>query len=246
VNILLVNDDGIDSPGLRALTDVFGVKHCVTVVAPQRQMSGMGRSVTIYRGINCVRDENFCGAAAYAVDGTPADCVKFAFLNLGLKPDLVISGINKGENVGSDLLYSGTVGAAMEGSFLGSPSIALSCVWSEVDLPYRHIAEFVEKNLGRFLKCTGKDGVINVNFPNLPANKGIKVVKQGLFNIDEFYIADADGSYHLSGRQHEFLARQCDCDTKALFDGYITVTPLSHDITDHSRLACVEAIMKEV
>ena len=247
MDILIVNDDGIASEGLKALVEAFKVKHKVTVVAPQKQMSGMSRSVTIHKGLEHYENSTL-GVTAFAIDGTPVDCVKFASLVLDLQPDLVLSGINQGENVGCDLWYSGTVGAAFEGAFLNVPSIAVSCLceYDGQKLPFDYIAGYLEKNLDKFLKCAKPGSVINANFPNVAESqiKGLKVTPQGLYDIWQFYISDGSGSYRLNGGQHEFLSKQKDSDTKLLFGGYITVTPLVLDVTDHGRLAEVEEILK--
>ena len=238
MKILLVNDDGINSQGIRALANELEFNNDLTIVAPQQQMSGMGRSVTLHKGIKFDLDESYC-VEAYAVNGTPTDCVKFAILHLGQKPDLLISGINMGANTGTDIHYSGTVGAAMEGSFMGIPSIAISCCCNHGDktFNYEYIAKFVKQNLLKLYKCVKPARVLNINVPNVGEKdiKGIKVVRQGQQDFQEFY-EEVDGIYQLSPKINEIVKDMSDSDVKFMFENFITITPLSHDLTDYERL----------
>ena len=147
MRVLIVNDDGIDSVGIRVLADVFRRDNEVMVVAPMNQRSGFSHSITIGSEIDYVKAER--EYTAYAISGTPADCTKIGVLyfNDGAPFELVLSGINNGSNLGTDILYSGTVAAATEGATHGIPSIAISLEkWDCAESVYVEAAEFVKKN----------------------------------------------------------------------------------------------------
>ena len=127
MNILVCNDDGIEAQGIRILAEVLSRKHSVTVAAPDIEKSGVSHSLTFYTHISYEKVDFYGGLPAYKIYGTPADCVKFAVGNImKFKPDIVVSGINRGPNIGTDIMYSGTVAAAFEAAYLGFRAIAVS------------------------------------------------------------------------------------------------------------------------
>jgi 5'-nucleotidase len=240
--ILLTNDDGIRHPGLVAMYRELTKLGEVHVVAPETVQSATGHGVTISTPLLTDRvtvEETFTGIA---VDGRPADCVKLAVAQLlPRQPDLVISGINSGANVGINVIYSGTVAAAIEAAFLGLPSIALSLyLRKDVETDYKVAArrsiEVIEKILAAGLRG---GQVVNVNLPAVPANQqpaGIKIVRQ----CTQPWVDTYDRRQDPRGRDYYwnssvFTLRQTDEDTDvaALRDKFITVTPLQFDLTDN-------------
>ena len=200
MKILLVNDDGIYSQGILTLAYELMKEHDVTLVAPQHQMSGMGHSISYYDHVNFIKLNILDGADCYAVSGTPADCVKVA-LNLILKdkPDIIVSGINKGFNLGTDVLYSGTLNAALEGSVQGIKAIAVS---QEYDIEgFEFTSKLIAKNLKKFYSLLPYDAqtVFNINVPidNEKRIKGIKFCRVGVKIYDENYQFDNNLGYRL-------------------------------------------------
>ena len=167
--VLLTNDDGFAAPGIQKLMDMLSEKVNLLVVAPKKQKSGAGHSITLGADMQLEQMEDF----AFTLDGTPVDCAFFAFRKLiKEKPDLVISGINRGANLGSDTLYSGTVGAALYAAKQNVPALAVSLVSHEDDgAHYDSAVSIVEKVLdkGHWKEFSGR--VININVPNLPQNE---------------------------------------------------------------------------
>ena len=239
MHILLANDDGIFAPGLAAIYRELVGFGDVTVVAPAEIQSGAGHSITLREPL-VVNQVNVNGIfTGYSVAGSPADCVKLGILELAGRPiDLVVSGINGGANVGIDVYYSGTVAAAMEGAFYGIPSVAMSMV-SEEPMDYetgaQHCAAVLRKVLG-----LGHFEVININIPRLSQGKpkGVRIVEQSQNGCRDKYIKDRDAE----GRTVYMLATPAGyketrlSDVTELQDGYITVTPLHHSMTNHRKL----------
>lgn len=243
MRILISNDDGVDYPGLIALREaVDALGECV-VVAPAAPQSATGHSITLKKPLTVRRirigpDEH----DALSVDGRPADCVRLACRRLLGEPvDLVLSGINAGHNVGVNVFYSGTVAAAAEGAMLGIPSIAISTEALEPTVEaYRPVAKVARQVIEQLLTrgLTGGD-LINVNIP--PVAKpilGIRVVPQSTAGIEDIYHLhdrNAEGeSYRLSD-DYSFQ-HQPDSDVEAVAEGYISLTPLHVDMTNHDRL----------
>jgi 5'-nucleotidase len=237
MKILLTNDDGIFAQGLSAIYRELIKIGDVTVVAPADVRSGASHSVTFSKPMVCNKvniDDLFTG---YSLHGSPADCVKLAVLELHKEPiDLVISGINHGANAGINVYYSGTVAGAMEGGFLGIPSVSLSLSFEEpLDL---------EKAAGYFLRVIKhllplkKGEVVNINVPLLSKGepKGIIVAPQSSSGFDERYICQKNEvgqtEYLLTGKSH--LNDEESSDIWSLEEGYITVTALTPDMT-HKR-----------
>lgn len=238
MRILLTNDDGIFAPGLAAIYKQLIHLGEVVVVAPADSQSGASHSVTFFQPLACATAEIADLFTGYAVYGSPADCVKLAVMQLHAEPvDLVVAGINQGANVGINVYYSGTVAAAMEAAFLGIPSVALSLAF-ERKMDFDSAAEHAIDVMERLGPLQPRD-VINVNIPPLSRGepKGIRIVPQATSGFHEYYIpqgdAEARAMFQLAGggHRHEHLP----VDTTTLAEGYITVTPLRADMTDHVK-----------
>ena len=236
--ILLVNDDGIYSPGLLALYRKFRDEYDVIIVAPDREQSSVGHAITLSDPVRIhevVQDGKFFG---YAVSGTPADCVKLAVrVILKRPPNLIISGINQGANVGASLIYSGTVSAATEGTMLSIPSIAVSLDTRRPDADFSVAAEFTLEIAKKVLKFGLPAGVsLNINIPALPREKikGIRITRQAITYFDDFFERRIDPQgrtyYWMSGTMVE-IDRGEDSDLMALKEGYISITPIKYNLT---------------
>jgi 5'-nucleotidase len=242
MNILLVNDDGILAPGLAALHEAVRELGTVSVVAPDSPQSAAARSITLHVPMVCQQvhvDGRFWGTG---VGGRPADCVKLAVRELlGQRPDLVLSGINAGANVGVNIFYSGTVAAAAEGALLGIPSVAFS-LQGGGEMDFRRAAGHCRWVLQRLLEGVLQPGeLVNVNIPMLggPRPCGVKVVPQSTAAITESYSRKdgPDGQAVFQLREHfDYGPEQSETDVTALEEGYITVTPLKSDLTDRLRM----------
>jgi 5'-nucleotidase len=242
LNILICNDDGIDAPGIQALAQELKKIARVTVVAPDRQQSAVGHAITMNYPIRAVAFHKNGEFFGYAVDGTPADCVKLAvkFL-LKEKPDLLVSGINHGSNTAINIIYSGTVSAATEGTILGIPSIAVSLTtYAAADFSYaaRIAARLAQMVIERGLP---QGTLLNVNVPALPEKeiKGIKVTEQGKSSWDDTFDVRRDPAnreyFWLTGRMN-VTDTDPDTDQVAVMEGYVSVTPIHYDITDRDQL----------
>jgi 5'-nucleotidase len=238
MHILLTNDDGIFAPGLAAIYKQLIHLGEVLVVAPADSQSGASHSVTFFEPLACAKAEIDGLFSGFAVYGSPADCVKLAVMQLCQDPiDLVVAGINNGANVGINVYYSGTVAAAMEAAFLGIPSVALSLA-AEKEMDFDGAAEYGIEVLERLSPLEKRD-VINVNIPLLSRGdpKGIRVVPQATSGFHEYYIPRGDAEtktlFQLAGGGHR--QEHLPVDTTALAEGFITVTPLRPDMTDHEK-----------
>lgn len=235
MNILLVNDDGIYSNGILRLAEKLAKMHNVTVVAPQNQMSGTGHSMTLYGYVNFSKINILNGIECYIVSGTPADCVKVAVnLILTVKPDLIISGINKGFNLGTDIVYSGTVNSALEGAVHGIKAIAVSQEYGIKDFEFS--SEFVVKNLQKLFSLLPDDAqtILNINIPSDDVNtiKGVKVAKIGRKLFKENYAFEENLGFRAHCRT-TLADNTTDEDDVWLYDnGYITISPVKNDWND--------------
>jgi 5'-nucleotidase len=243
MRILVSNDDGIFAPGIKALAETLATEHEVYVVAPDRERSANGHALTLHKPLRAEEVDIFKGVkGSWHVNGTPSDCVKLAVgAMLDFVPDAVVSGINRGQNMGTDVMYSGTVSAAMEGTILGMQSIALSLA-SFSDMHYQTAANFA-------LLLTNKlksnelppKTLLNVNVPAVPEEqiKGAKLTKLGVHRyIDVFEKrTDLRGKhyYWFAGESMEYEDEE-DTDVAAVKQNYISVTPIHYDLTNHSFL----------
>jgi len=247
MNILLTNDDGIWAPGLRALHQALTqAGHHVTVVAPLTEQSAVGHAVTLSSPLRIkkVNDGPFQG---FGVSGSPVDCVKIALGTVyNLTPDVLISGINNGANVGVDILYSGTVAAATEAALVGIPALAVSVDdFNPVDLSPQaeYICDFIHRIDWKSLPARR---VLNVNFPHfpLPECKGLRLCPQTQAVYEDWY----DERIDPRGRRYYWLCGEIlpqnlepDTDRTLLTQGYITMTPLTFDFTDHELMGHLSA-----
>jgi 5'-nucleotidase len=238
--ILVCNDDGIFSPGIKALAEVASEFGEVVVVAPDRQQSAVGHAITMSVPLRANEMTVAKKYKGFAVNGTPADCVKLAHGNLlERKPDLVLSGINHGSNAGINILYSGTVSAATEGTILGYPSIAVSCTAypEQADLKG---AQEAARRVVKFVLDKGlpKGVTLNVNAPE-GEFKGIQWSRMADSRYVEEYEDRVDpfnrAYYWLTG-QFELLDEGNDSDIHILNEGNATVTPIQYDLTDYNLL----------
>jgi 5'-nucleotidase len=242
MHILLTNDDGISAPGLMAIYKQLTTIADVTVVAPNQVRSGASHSVTL-TPIICKEftvDGLFTG---YSVDGSPADCVKLAMMEIidrKAKPvDLVVSGMNYGANTGVYVHYSGTVAAAREAAFCGVPAIAISAAYHD-DLDFDEAAQAGFDVIKKLLPLKGKD-IITINIPDITSNgkpKGVKVIPNSTNCYDEKYSSTTcekgHTTYQYLGGPHTDEPGAM-ADTIALHEGYITVTALHVEVTDLER-----------
>jgi len=250
LRILLTNDDGVYAPGLQALRRELMKIGEVTVVAPAGEQSAVGHSITLLTPmiVQEVLDENQ-QPMGWAVEGRPADCVKLALLELLPEPpDVVISGLNAGSNAGINVLYSGTVAAAIEGAFFERPSIAVSLEYSKPQpLDFPRAAELARKVIEQILDhALAGDALFNVNIPSLERGpvRGVRVVPQNIAKYLETFVRRVDPRgrvYFWSTPSMTCPEPHPDTDVIAMAEGYITVTPLQFNLTDAVMLATMKA-----
>ena len=245
MRILLTNDDGVYAPGLRALRKELQNLGEVIVVAPATEQSAVGHSITLLTPLlvqEVLDDQDqFMG---WAVEGRPADCVKLGLLELvPAPPDLVVSGLNAGSNSGINVLYSGTVAAAIEGAFFRQVSIAVSLEYTKVKpLDFSRAAGIARKVIEQIVSHRPEAGsLFNVNIPSLEKGpvRGIRTVPQNIAPYTETFDRRVDPrgrTYFWTGPGLECPNPHPDTDVAALADGYVTVTPLQFDLTHHALL----------
>lgn len=238
--ILISNDDGIHSEGLKVLAEALSSLGEVVAVAPDREQSASSHALTMHRPLRLKQ----VAPGFFSVDGTPTDCILLAMHRVlgGRRPDLVISGINKGGNLGDDILYSGTVSAAMEGARMGITSFAVSLV-ARKDFRFQVACRFAQELARKLLGERGCSPVLlNVNIPNLAPEeiKGVRITRQGkrVYNGAVVEKTDPRGQkyYWIGGEEpgHEELRNS---DIEAVMEGWISVTPLRLDMTDEEAMA---------
>lgn len=235
VKILLSNDDGVSAIGLQTLAAKLSQIAEITVVAPDRNRSGASNSLSLEDPLRVKQTEK----GHYSVDGTPTDCVHLAVTGmLDHMPDMVVSGINNGENMGDDILYSGTVAAATEGRFLGFPAIAVSLA-TNGNNHFDTAAEIVKTLVAGFLKNPmSGDTILNVNIPDIPFSeiKGLKVTRLGTRHLAEPTVKSTDPRGRVIYWVGE-AGKQADAgegtDFHAVKNGYVSITPIKVDLTHH-------------
>ncbi|NLZ38462.1 MAG: 5'/3'-nucleotidase SurE [Firmicutes bacterium] len=247
MRILLTNDDGIFAEGLQTLAQEIKKIAETYVVAPDHEQSATGHAITMHRPLRAekVKYRHSPELPAWSVNGTPADCVKLAVeALLPHKPDLVISGINRGANLGTDVLYSGTVSAAIEGVILGIPAIAVSL--AEYHNPeYEYAAAFIAKLAPVFAKQAKREMILNVNVPCCPAEeiRGVSVNRLGVRHYKNPFEKRTDPR----GRTYYWLAGEIvdksedkDTDVVAVKKRKISITPIQIDLTNYAMLEDVK------
>lgn len=249
LEILVTNDDGYSAKGINTLANLLLKYGNVTVIAPEKAQSGMSVALSLAYKVRLhkisEREENGRRLRIYALTGTPADCVKMAmnsFFSIDNKPDLLVSGINHGSNASAASIYSGTLGAATEGSIYGIPSVGLSLSTDLKDPDFSHIGPYIEKVIENTIACPPKKGVyLNVNFPYVKREeiKGFKFAKQGMgMWIKEFHPSMEEGEEELYYMTGEFLDTDSsdNADHKVVSRGYISVVPHNIDTTDYGEM----------
>jgi 5'-nucleotidase len=249
--ILVVNDDGITAPGIKALIAVSKEFGDVVVVAPDKPQSGMGHAITIDSTLH-ITEMDIDGTIAYSCNGTPVDCVKIAVNKLlNHKPDLIVSGINHGSNSSINVIYSGTMSAALEGSLEKIPSIGFSLLNHSIDADFSAAKKYAHQIIGQVLKSNFSNEIcLNVNIPNLKEEfiEGIKVCRQAKGNWQEEYDERTDPMkrtyYWLTGK---FIIEDNgeDTDEWALKNNYVSVVPIQPDITAYNILNDIKNLENE-
>ncbi len=274
MNILLTNDDGYYAAGIRELARRLSGKHNVIICAPESERSGSGHMVNFFGGISFKKVDMPDGIETYAVDGTPSDCVIFAVRHLfcDIKFDAVISGINNVLNIGSDIIYSGTVGAAQEGTFQRIPSVAVS-LRAKGREDYGYAAEFIEKNLEKLIAMATENITVNVNIPSCDRSeiKGVRVAPIVFRPYDENYIritkddeeefllrvkalkpqADFDkikdrDFYVVQGKPLPDALKATDGDCYLVKNGYIVLTPIELIANNLAALESMKAREEDI
>jgi 5'-nucleotidase len=238
MRILITNDDGVHSPGLAALADALKVIGEVWVVAPDRERTAAAHAVTLHKPLRVQQ----MGTHIYAVNGTPVDCVNLAVLKIMPKPpSLVVSGINKGVNLGDDVMYSGTVSAALEGTILGIPSMAISQEGRErfrFEVGARYAVRIARLIIERGLP---DETLVNVNVPDRPLSsiRGVRITCLSRRRFDNPIVEKVDPhgrSYYWIAGTRVSWSRSKDADHEAIAEGLVSLTPIHLDITHYGAL----------
>lgn len=252
MKILLTNDDGINARGIRTLAAELAGIAKIYMAAPEHQQSATGHSITVFQPIITKQLKIDGVEQAWMIKGTPADCVKLAIARLIREDiDLVVSGINHGSNLGTDVFYSGTVSAAAEGVVLGVPAIAVSLNSFAQDADFNFAARFTKK----LIKTTMRYGMepstlINLNIPAiLPQDiKGVRITKLGVRNYDNLFEERQDphgNNYYWIGGGIREEEQEEDSDVLAAQRGYISVTPIHLDLTDYNLIGKYQVLFKK-
>lgn len=241
MHILLTNDDGYHASGLQTLYRILRshTDHDISIVAPEGQRSATGHSITLFHPLFVTEHDIDGSRKGFAVSGTPSDCVKLAIQGrLIPRPDLLISGINQGSNLGTDVFYSGTVSAAMEGVILGVPALAVSVASYEFE-DFEPSADYLARHLDYIVKCH-QGGLININFPGKPESQwaGVKVTRLGKTIYDNVFERRVDPHgrayyWQAGNRMQDF---EEDTDLRAIQEDFISITPMHSDLTDFKGL----------
>ena len=235
--ILITNDDGIHSPGLMALKNALAPLGRVVVVAPDRDNSAISHALTMNRPLRLNRHDQ----DVYMLDGTPTDCVSIGLSKvLERPPDLLVSSINSGPNIGDDITYSGTVSAAIEGTMYAVPSMAVSMAG---DPPYAYAkVESIIRDLARTVMDNGlpANTLMNVNIPDVRELKGIRITRQGrrIWKQAVHEVQDPRGRTHYwIGGGTPLLDSGKDTDVQVLAEGYVSISPIHLDLTNHEGIS---------
>jgi 5'-nucleotidase len=242
--IMVVNDDGITAPGIRSLISYMLDIGEVFVVAPNKSMSGMGHAITIDSTLRFTKHDGVRGVEEYSCTGTPVDCVKFGteVAANGRTVDLIVSGINHGQNSSINVIYSGTMSAAIEGAIEGIPSIGFSLCNHSLDADFSACEEIVKSIVRKTLeKGTLKNYCLNVNIPAIPAAeiKGVKICRQAKAFWEKDFQERKDpmgNSYYWLAGKFNNQDKGTDTDIWALENNYVSVVPTMFDLTDHTAI----------
>ena len=243
--ILVTNDDGIFAPGIRTLLEEVKAFGRVLVVAPDKPQSAMGHAITIHSFLRLNKVTLMEGAEAWSCSGTPVDCVKLAIYKLlgGKRPDLLVSGVNHGSNNSNNVLYSGTMSAAVEGAMEGIPSIGFSLMDHSIEADFAQVRPVVRNVVANAIKQGIAVGTcLNVNIPKNKgaALKGIRVCRQAKANYKDEFETRLDPSnkeYYWMRGEFESEEQGEDTDVWAVKNGYVSVVPVQYDMTAHHAIA---------
>ena len=242
MNVLLTNDDGILAPGLQALYERLAARHTVTVIAPDQERSAVGHGITLNQPLRASRVALNAHFSGYAINGTPADCIKLGLYELlTTRPDVVLSGINPGANVGVNVNYSGTVAAAKEAALYGLPALAVSVQGREV-VNFDDAAAFAVSLAEKLVQQKLPSGTfLNVNIPNIPFSEitGTIVSRQGSAHFEDQFekrLDPRDQIYYWPGRDTQVFGDDPEVDGAALQGCCISITPIKCDMTDYDSL----------
>ncbi len=249
--ILVTNDDGITAPGIKALVEAMKTIGEVVVVAPDSPQSGMGHAITINKPLRLQQIELFEGIKSFSCSGTPVDCVKLANNKvLDRKPDLCVSGINHGSNSSINIIYSGTMSAAVEASLEQIPSIGFSLLDYAIEADFSAAKEYAITIAKQVLENgIPKSSLLNVNIPKLPFEliKGMRICRQAVAKWEEEYIERIDPFgkkyYWLTGKFVNYDHGE-DTDEWSLANGYVSVVPVQHDLTAHYAIPFINGNWK--
>ncbi len=246
-SILITNDDGIFAAGILALKQAMESLGRVTIVAPLSEKSAVGHAITLSDPLRVEEVEREGRFFGYAVNGTPADCVKLAVSALCERtPDLIVSGINLGPNTATNILYSGTVSAAAEGVMLGIPALAVSVATFSKKI-FEPAGRFAVQLAGQVIRNGLPAGtLLNVNVPAVPQNeiRGVRVTRQGKGGYTTAFDKRTDlhnRTYYWQGGKHNQMDSAPDVDDSAVMENYISVTPVHYDLTNHAFLKDLQA-----
>ena len=228
MRILITNDDGIFAEGIAYLAEWARDKGEVTVIAPKVEQSGKSHAIDFTRPIEIKRVELMEGVDAYSMDSTPADCIRYAILGMKGEFDLILSGINRGFNLGKDIVYSGTAGAIFEGGRLGIPGIAFSTDPSTLDGARAHLDRAYNFIMDNHL--LEENMLYNVNLPN--SHGEIRITKQGGIYFHDEYTYLGDDMWAQGGHIVEEKEGDEESDTDSVRDGFVSITPLVHGRTN--------------
>lgn len=246
--ILVTNDDGITAPGIASLIEVMKTIGDVVVVAPDKPQSGMGHAITINATLRIHKVNIYGVKEEYSCTGTPVDCVKIAINKiLKRKPDIVVSGINHGSNMSINVIYSGTMSAAVEGAIEGVPSVGFSLLNESIDADFTAAKKVVKTIVNQVLKNGMPKGVcLNVNIPKVKFDliKGIKICRQARANwieeLDERKDPSGKTYFWLTGRFDNYDKGKKDTDVWALENQYVSIVPTQFDMTAHHSIKEIE------
>jgi 5'-nucleotidase len=251
MNILITNDDGIDSPGILALAQAMKEIGNITVIAPDRQQSAVGHALTVSAPLRAVPFQRNGGLFGFAVNGTPADCVKLGVSTLlDIKPDLVVSGINHGANTSVNVMYSGTVSAATEAMMIGIPALAVSLTSFALEADMTAAADYAGKVASKMLSWgLNTDTILNMNVPAIPSEevKGMRITRLSNSYWDDSYDSRKDPmgrEYHwIVGTYRTPESEDIDTDDGAVRNGWISLTPIHYDLTHRKEVERLKTLI---
>ncbi len=245
MKILISNDDGINSNGLHALCKQLSLWNDILVVAPDENKSAISHSLSINKKLK-LKEERIAGCKAYSLSGTPVDCIKFSRLYFNnFLPDIVVAGINKGHNLGSDILYSGTVSIAYEAAFFGHIAFSFSS-FSLEESDFELYASYADDIINILLPYSVKGTIWNVNFPDSTKQiKGYKITELGKQLYSDEYVHCGNNEFYLTGELIDHKENIEDCDIEWIKKGYITITPIVFNKTDFNKIKEVKFLCEE-